>query len=849
MQRIITLSGFLTFCLSVFLFGFGTSYAQTPVVHIVPKPSWVTNYKSYDKKPAARTIRDGYFYDLSEQQIHIEKKAEYIHYEREIVSSTGIQNGSQISVSFDPAYQRLDFHDITVWRNNKPQNRLKLSAFKILADEADFSKFIYQGSYSANVILDDIRKGDKIEYSFTITGTNPIFGNRFCKEVYLQGTKYVAHQYINLVASSEHKLNMKLFNKAPNPAITKSNGLVCYTWENFLVTPIAENDNAPSWYNPYQYVMISDFANWNEVTNWALSINEPDVNVKGNLAALVNDLKAKCGNNKAAYFREAVRIVQDEVRYMGIEIGEYSHRANRPQKVYDQRYGDCKDKSLLLVSILKAGGIDAHMVLVNSDLNDKIDQFIPTASAFDHAVVVATINGKDTWVDATISNQGGDGTDIYFPDYGKGLVLKPGNTGLTTIPVPKSGKIICEEKYTGGKSDTSKVNFDVKTIYTLDQADKERDKLASSGTAETEKDYLDYYSKIYAKIEAGDSIRVIDDIHKNILTTVESYRISNFYKRDSVSGRARADFYANSISEQLPTVSSQIKSPIAVNYPYDLDYTIKMVSTGGWNIEERRNDINRDAYRFSSDYSAAGDTLSLHYKLTYLKDNVKADKVDEFKKDVSDLKEGSGLSYSIDFPLNNPPFILNTWLAIFALILAAIIVYLAIRIYHSETPGIVFSKGSSFVPIGGWLILILIGLAITPIIAMAQLYNGHYFSISKWNTFMTGSTSVAFRAMLVFELAGYIFMACYSVFCLVLMLKRRDILPKCIVIYYISGVIFFLIDYVFALAIGLNSDSLGFTLVRTMIVAGIWIAYFKKSSRVEETFIIPYPPHNYTYEE
>jgi len=573
--------------------------------------------------------------------------------------------------------------------------------------------------------------------------------------------------------------------------------------------------------------MTSDFANWGEVTNWALSINQPDVNIKGNLATLVNDLKTKCGNDKAAYFRKAVRVVQDEVRYMGVEIGEYSHRANRPQKVYDQRYGDCKDKSLLLVSILKAGGIGANMVLVNSDLNDKIDQFIPTANAFDHAVVVATIDGKDTWVDATISNQGGDGTNIYFPGYGKGLVLKPGNTGLTTIPIPKTGKTIYEEKYTGGKSDTSKVKLDVKTIYTLDQADKERDKLASSGTATTEKDYLDYYSKIYSKIEPGDSIRVIDDLHKNTLVTIESYRISNFYKRDSVTGRARADFYADCISGRLPTVSNQVKAPIAVNYPYDLDYTIKMISTGGWNIEGRHNSINRDAYRFSSDYSTTGDTLSLHYQFAYLKDHIAIDHIDEFKKDVSDLKDGSGLSYGIGFPLDNPPFVLNTWMAIFAFLLASIIVYLAMRIYRSETPGIVFTKGSSFVPIGGWLILILIGLALTPVIVMTQLYNGHYLSISKWDTFMTGGTSVAFRAMLVFELAGYIFMACYSVFCLILMLNRRDILPKFIVIYYSFGIAFFFIDYVFASAIGLASDSLGFTLVRTIIVAGIWIAISK----------------------
>jgi transglutaminase-like putative cysteine protease len=823
--------------------------AQLPQIHLAPVPSWISRVKDFDKKPSLRSVRDGYFYDLSEQQINIEKKSEYFHYTREIVSSTGIQNGSQISVGFDPAYERVDFHRIIVWRNNQPQDRLKLSAFKILADEQDFSKFIYQGSYSANLILDDIRKGDKIEYSFTITGRNPIFGDKFSQEVYLQSGKPLAHQYVSLLASQSRKLNIKLFNKASKPVTTNENGLTRYAWEDFLVEPAIDNDNEPSWYNSYNYVEVSDYSSWAEVANWALGINQPSSAVKGNLAQLVADLKAKSGNDKTAYFRSAVRVVQDEVRYMGIEIGEYSHRANRPEKVYDQRYGDCKDKSLLLASILRAGGIDASMVLVNADLDDKIDQFDPTPNAFNHAVVVAEVNGKQVWVDATISNQGGDGTDIYFPDYGKGLILKPGNNSLTTIPVSKTGKEVCEEKFIGSNNDKAKVALDVRTTYTLDQADRQRDKLESTGIAATEKDYLDYYSKIYSKIESRDSLQVIDDIHKNTLTTIEHYLISDFYKRDSISGRASAYFYANYISHELPAISNQAKAPVAVEYPFDMDYTVKMYLPGGWNINDDHNSINRDAYKFSSHYSTDGDTLLLHYSFAYLQDHVAADKVDQFKKDISDLKDGGGLAYNIDYPMSNPPFVLNTWLAVFALAIIGLVTYIGIRIYHTETPGIVFASGSSFVPIGGWLILVLIGLVLTPIGVGAQLYTGHYFGISKWNTYMSGGTSIAYRILLVYETIGYVVIAAYSVFCFILLIRRRDILPKFIIGYYIFAAAFFVIDCLFAAGIGIGSDSRGTALFRALLIAGIWVSYFKRSTRVEETFIVPYPPDNYSHEE
>src|SRR5215218_10351660 len=78
--------------------------AATPVVHLSAKPAWLSPCKTYNQKPPLRTIEKGYFFALVEQQEHVEKQADYHHYIEEIVSETGIQNASQISVSFDPAF-------------------------------------------------------------------------------------------------------------------------------------------------------------------------------------------------------------------------------------------------------------------------------------------------------------------------------------------------------------------------------------------------------------------------------------------------------------------------------------------------------------------------------------------------------------------------------------------------------------------------------------------------------------------------------------------------------------------------------------------------------------------------
>ena len=841
----------LIFCPLLLLFNNQLAKAGTPVVHQSPKPAWLSSLKPYNQKPSARTIERGFFYALIEEQIQVEKQADYHHVIREIVSETGIQNASQISISFDPAFERLDFHDITVWRDNKPLNRLKISAFKVLADEKNLSDFLYQGTFSALCILDDIRKGDRIEYSYTLTGRNPIFKGKYCDNIYFQWYTPIAHQYTAIITSTQRKLNFKYFNNTPKVTVSENGGLKQYAYEAFQVPAGQDDNNQSDWYDPLGHVQISEYNSWAEVVDWALSINPTAIHITGELADRIKQLKTEAGDDKEKYFRAAVRTVQDEVRYMGIEIGQYSHRANDPQKVFKQRYGDCKDKSLLLVSMLNADGIDAHMVLINASRNEHIADYIPTYYAFNHAVVTAIVNGKQVWVDATIDYQGGAGTDIYFPDYGKGLVLKAGNNSLTTIPPSKTGKITGKDIYTI-KDEKSPVLLTVKTIYTGNHADNLRDRLASNSMAETEKSYLDYYAKIYTKIERKDSVTVLDDIQKNIITTTETYLISNFFKKDSTTNRVSAGLFAYSISDMFPGITGQTKTPVSLSYPYNLEYTQQVILPGGWDMTPVNNTINRDYYRFSSNYSAVGDNLFLRYKLAFLKDNVPLDKLTEFKDDIKKLNN-SGLSYSFSYlgaDAASSVTGINGFMILLAAILIVGLVFAGMRIYQRETPAIVFAHGSGFQPIGGWLVLVAIGLVLTAAAAVFRQFSDDIFSLHTWSAYSGSRHEFNYKLALVYQLAGDTILAGYALFCLVLLLNKRDILPRFIIGYFIYGVIFLFLKIIVVQPLHkatLTNDSISVS-VRAFVIAAIWIAYFKKSTRVEETFIVPYPPYNYSYE-
>jgi len=844
MQKHLNLLFNLLFSFLIISLNAENAVAALPIIHKTPKPSWISSYKKYDKKPLARNIQDGAFNELVEEQINVEEQATYNHVIIDIVSESGVQNNSEISVSFDPSFERVDFHEIIIWRNNKPYDRLSLEAFKMLPDENEFDKFIYNGTYSAKYILADIRKGDRIEYSYTLKGINPIFNNKFCRSVYLQGSNLIMHQYTVLLVSATRTLNSKPFNLRSLPRVSVNGSLKRYEWEDFEVPGALTNKFEPRWFNQCARVQFSDYSSWADVVNWGLKINPLQTTFTGELADTIAKLKKQYRNDQQKYFRAAVTLVQDEVRYMGIETGPYSHKANTPDKVFKQRYGDCKDKSLLLASILNADGIEAHLALINTGLQDKLADFIPSATLFDHAVVVATINGKQIWVDATIANQRGKGTELYFPPYGKALILKAGNNGLTNIEQAKSGKIVCVEKFKI-TDEFAPVKFTVTTTYTLNQADEMRDEIASNGSAQTEKNYLKYYSKTYNKIEAADSIKIKDDQEKNQLTTVESYTISNFFKRDSVNKKYNADFYADEIAGQLPGIDGQVKTPVSVNYPYDADYTILVTLPYGWDMNNEHEAIKRNAYKFTADKTVLDNDLTVRYQFSYLKPFVPEGELSEFKSDIKDLKDDKlffSFSYTPDIKI--VPFRPNYLALIITLMVICVSAYGGFRIYKNETRELsYFDNRNAFQPVlGGWLIWLVVVLCGTALGIVINLINEGYYSVSKWNQVSTGPGSIMHKALLGFEITGYISLACFSLFCVVLILNKRDISPRFVKLNYLCIVMFLFIDYFFNAFVKQEFSNYDVQqIIQAVVVAAIWTYYLNVSTRVKQTFVVPYP--------
>ena len=133
--------------------------------------------------------------------------------------------------------------------------------------------------------------------------------------------------------------------------------------------------------------------------------------------------------------------LDQEIRYTGIEFDEAAIVPHDPAETLAHKYGDCKDKATLLVTMLRAAGIPAYVALLNAGSRLDVPADLPGMGLFDHAIVYAPgdpAHGQPAvWIDAT------DPFDrlgqLPAGDQGRlALIARPETTALVKTPESKS---------------------------------------------------------------------------------------------------------------------------------------------------------------------------------------------------------------------------------------------------------------------------------------------------------------------------------------------------------------------------------------------------------------------------
>ena len=126
-------------------------------------------------------------------------------------------------------------------------------------------------------------------------------------------------------------------------------------------------------------------ASWMGVGAWADGLARDRRVASPELKKQVADLTAGL-NSPLDKMNALAAWVQKQIRYVDIEIGIGGYQPHFAADVYKNRFGDCKDKATLMMTMLKEIGIDSYFTLIDTR-RGLVRADTPTAMTFNHAIV------------------------------------------------------------------------------------------------------------------------------------------------------------------------------------------------------------------------------------------------------------------------------------------------------------------------------------------------------------------------------------------------------------------------------------------------------------------------------
>ena len=225
------------------------------------------------------------------------------------------------------------------------------------------------------------------------------------------GWQSIQHSVFEVEVPADLGVRYKLLNSNKNPQITHSGGKDIYQWEQKDVPAfkIEKYSGASDKYLPQVLLAPNKFQ---------LDDYEGDMTSWKNFGVWMNDLYAKVSGlpeDKKQFYRDMVknattdkekaailyRYMQNNMRYVSIQLGIGGWRPFPAAFVDEKKYGDCKALSNYLKTTLDAVGIRSNIIIIYRDYEPRVvDEKFPM-NDFNHAILCIPQPADTIWLECT----------------------------------------------------------------------------------------------------------------------------------------------------------------------------------------------------------------------------------------------------------------------------------------------------------------------------------------------------------------------------------------------------------------------------------------------------------------
>jgi transglutaminase-like putative cysteine protease len=385
---------------------------------------------------SAAVLEDDEIYSFDEQGRSVHTA--YVIYK--VLTSKGAEGWDSASVYWEPWHQARPRIQVRVIAPDFSVHVLDQKQItEAPAHDGDYKS--YSDAKTLRAPFPAIAPGVVVEEEFITTETVPFFAAGRTGRVYFGRQQVpVAHSMAVIDAPASINLRTSALNlEDVKPQRTEAAGRVTVVYEKGRLDGFDPSEsNLPPDVSHFPIVAFSTGVSWQAMAREYSRIVDEHANqasVQSIVDGLVAD-KTSIAEKEAAI----IEWVDREIRYTGIEFDEGAIVPHDPVEVLNHKYGDCKDKATLLVTMLRAAGIPAYVALLNAGSRLDVPTDLPGMGLFDHAI--AYVPGKpglapDLWIDAT--DPWARLGQLPASDQGRhALIARPETTALTLTPESSS---------------------------------------------------------------------------------------------------------------------------------------------------------------------------------------------------------------------------------------------------------------------------------------------------------------------------------------------------------------------------------------------------------------------------
>ncbi|HEY4053925.1 MAG TPA: DUF3857 and transglutaminase domain-containing protein [Terriglobales bacterium] len=128
------------------------------------------------------------------------------------------------------------------------------------------------------------------------------------------------------------------------------------------------------------------FANWQQMGTWYQEVTNGRRDASGEIKEKVGALTAS-NPDILAKMKTLANFVQDNIRYVAIELGIGGMQPHAAPDVFGHRYGDCKDKATLMSSMLHEIGVQSYYVVINDQRGSVSSNTPASVGDFNHVIL------------------------------------------------------------------------------------------------------------------------------------------------------------------------------------------------------------------------------------------------------------------------------------------------------------------------------------------------------------------------------------------------------------------------------------------------------------------------------